>query len=302
MRRYRSFFWPAVLILVGLVALLVNTGQLPFDRLYRLLDLWPLILIVIGVELILRRRVHGTAGDVGTALIVILAIVFAAAYVTAVPSPSATHSFEASTDVGNLSRATLEIDVGAATVTLSGSSDLGSSLYHARVEYSGAKPRITLDHETGKLRIDQPSTNAFTFQSRRFVLNLELNPAIPWTITQNSGAATDTIKVPHLHLAALTLNTGAGRDEVTLGAPSGIVPIQVNGGSLTVRVHRPPATAVSVAVSGGAVTLSLDGRNRHAIGQAGDQSSGFGSAADGYRIQVNGGACNVTVDTAGESG
>ncbi len=40
--RYRSFFWPAVLILVGVVALLVNTGQIALDRLVLLTDLWPL--------------------------------------------------------------------------------------------------------------------------------------------------------------------------------------------------------------------------------------------------------------------
>ena len=38
MHRYRSFFWPAVLILAGVVALLVNTGALSADRLYQLLE------------------------------------------------------------------------------------------------------------------------------------------------------------------------------------------------------------------------------------------------------------------------
>jgi chromate transport protein ChrA len=84
--RYRSFFLPAVLILVGILALLVNTGQVPVDRLLQLLDLWPLILILIGADLVIRRTVHGTAGEVATAVILILAIVFAAAYVTVAPT------------------------------------------------------------------------------------------------------------------------------------------------------------------------------------------------------------------------
>src|SRR2546430_12459030 len=54
-----SFFWPAVLILVGILALLVNTGRIPIDRLLQLADLWPVILIVIGLEIIIRRSVHG---------------------------------------------------------------------------------------------------------------------------------------------------------------------------------------------------------------------------------------------------
>jgi len=47
-RRYRSYFWPAVLILIGLVALLVNAGVISTDRLALLANLWPVILIVIG--------------------------------------------------------------------------------------------------------------------------------------------------------------------------------------------------------------------------------------------------------------
>src|SRR6058998_1588803 len=108
--RYRSFFWPAILILGGVVALLVNTGQIPVDRLYQLVNLWPLVLVVIGLELIIRRTVHGLAGDVA-----------AAAYVTVGPNPSATHAFDAATPAGDLTEATLEIDAGASTVTLSGS-------------------------------------------------------------------------------------------------------------------------------------------------------------------------------------
>src|SRR3989442_974343 len=85
--RYRSFFWPAILILGGVVALLVNTGQIPVDRLYQLVNLWPVVLVVIGLELIIRRTVHGLTGDVAAALIVLIAVVGAAAYVTVGPPP-----------------------------------------------------------------------------------------------------------------------------------------------------------------------------------------------------------------------
>ncbi len=59
MNRYRSFFWPGVLILAGVIALLVNTGVLPADRLWELIALWPLILVVIGLEIIVRRTRRG---------------------------------------------------------------------------------------------------------------------------------------------------------------------------------------------------------------------------------------------------
>src|SRR5947209_109275 len=225
--RYRSFFWPAVLILVGVVALLVNTGQISLDRLVLLTDLWPLILIVVGIELIVRRSVHGTTGDIAAALIIVLAIVGAAVYVAIAPNPVATQSMTASGEVGGLSEASADTSAGAATITIS---------------------------------------------------------------------------LPQVHATGVTISTGASRDDITLGTPSGSVPVEVNGGALRVNVHRPRGTAASVSVSGGAVTLRADGRDQHGIGDLKYESDGFSSAPSGYRVEVNGGACTVTLDTSTPSG
>ena len=73
MRDYRGVFWPAVLILVGVVALLANAGLISTDRLSLFADMWPLILIVIGLEMIARRRLQGAAADLAAVLIVVIA-------------------------------------------------------------------------------------------------------------------------------------------------------------------------------------------------------------------------------------
>ena len=296
---YRSFFWPAVLILAGILALLVNTGAIPVDRLYQLIDLWPLVLIVIGLELIVRRSVHGMAGDVAAALIVLVAVGGAVAYVAATPNPYATRTMDASGSAAGLEAGALEIDAGAATIDMSGA-NLGSDLYRAHIEYSGPAPKVELDQSTGRLKISQPSDGFFG--NRKFKLTLQLNVAVPWTVTENTGAATDTINLSQLHVGSLRLNTGASHEEITLGPLSGTVPVEINGGALTVHVRRPAGVETSVHVSGGAVNLTADGRSFHAIGSVDFTSDGFSAANDRYRITVNGGACTVTLDSTAPLG
>jgi len=178
-----------------------------------------------------------------------------------------------------------------------GDSSLGSDLYKAHIEYSGPKPTITFDKSTGDVRISQEGGFAF-FGNRRVVLDVQINPAVTWGIDINSGAATDTLKLGAIRVTSIELNTGASREEITLGPPKGMVQITINGGALTVHVHRPNGIAASAQVSGGAVNLTGDGRQARGIGSKSWQSDGFDTAADGYRIEVNGGASNVTVDTA----
>ena len=296
-RRYRGFFWPALLILAGIVALLVNTGRISVDRVYDLVNLWPLILVVIGLELIIRRTVHGAAGDVAAALVVLIAIVGAAAYVTVGPSPSATRTLDASSPVGDVTEATLEIDAGASELMVSAGTDVRADLYQAHIEYSGTKPSVDVDTARRSVKISQANNNFSLFQSRRFTANVQLNSGVAWAIKLNSGATTTTINLPELHVTSISINSGAGRDDLTLGPASGVVPVEINGGALTVNVHRPPGTYASISVSGGALSLAADGQSFHAVGKISYQTTPLGS--DRYEIHINGGACTVTLDAPG---
>jgi hypothetical protein len=236
---------------------------------------------------------------VAAVLIVLLAAGGAIAYIALAPNPTTSGKVDSHAPLGNLDHASLEIDAGAANITVTGTSSLEGDLYHATISYSGSKPEINLDRSDGSLTISQGNTGFGVFQTRRFTLDLQINSSIPWTITSNGGASTETFNLASVPLKSMDINTGASRQDITLGPPSGVVPITINGGALTVNLHRLAGAGLSVSVSGGAVSLDFDGRQHHAIGSADDSS---GSGADMYRVEVSGGACTVKVDTAAVPG
>jgi Domain of unknown function (DUF5668) len=295
--RNRSFFWPAILILIGVLALLAQTGAISGGRLLRLADLWPLILIGIGLELMNRRVLQGPRRDLATALIVLLAAGGAVAYVAVRgPVSDTTQTMDTSDAVGSLNQATLEVDAGLATMTVEGSNALGSDLYRAHIEYAGAKPAISLDRSTGNLRIFKNDDFAF-FASRRFVLDLQLNSAVAWNVTANTGSTNDTLNLSAVKVGSITLNAGASRTDITLGKPTGIVRVSVDGGAITLHLHRPIGSEAFVHVSGGAVNLNADGRHLNGVGDESWQSAGYDGAADAYQVEISGGASTVTLDT-----
>src|SRR5487761_707431 len=93
---------------------------------------WPVLLIVIGLELIVRRTAHGMAVDIATVLILLIAGLGAIGYVAAGPPiPAGTHTLTASDPVGTLGAASLDLEVGAADLTVVGDSALGADLFKA---------------------------------------------------------------------------------------------------------------------------------------------------------------------------
>jgi len=295
---YRGLFWPAVLILFGILALLVNTNVIPADRLYRLADLWPVLLVVVGLLILVRRTaMPAPAATIAAALIVLLAVAGAAAYVAAGP-PLGNGTLDSSQPVGLLDHANLEVDAGGANITISGDNSIGDDLYEAHINYSGRVPTVSFDRSSGELRISQ-NGGGFQFPSQRFTLNLKLRP-IAWGITINAGGTNDKLDLTDVPVKSIDLNTGGSSEDITLGPPHGSVPISVNGGGLTVHLHRPSDAAASVKVSGAGVSLTFDGRHHGGIGSVEDSTGSGGS--DRYDVEISGGGCNVTMDTKTPSG
>ncbi len=299
--RFGGLIWPAVLIVIGGVALLVNTNLIATDRLYRLGDLWPLLLIVIGLELfVMRTPLPANTATIAAVLILLVAAGGTIAYVAAGPAvPTGTHATDRSAPLGKTDKGSVEINVGGATLKITGG-DIGGDLFRAHIDYSGPPPGVSVDTSTGHVEISQNS-GFHLFGPQHFVLNLKLATSIPWSVAVHSGAASDTYDFPDVQLTSLEDDTGASREDISLGAPKGDVPVTINGGALTVNLHRPGNTAASVDVSGGAVTLNFDGHQQRAVGSVSASSTGDGQGGDMFTVRINGGACTVSMDTGGGS-
>ena len=58
-RRGRSWFGAAALIAIGVVGLVANFDLLPPQVLEQMWKLWPVIPLLIGISILMRRRTEG---------------------------------------------------------------------------------------------------------------------------------------------------------------------------------------------------------------------------------------------------
>ncbi len=77
--KQRSLFWPFVMIATGFVWLMVNLGNIPSENLWALTQIWPYLLMALGVGLIVRSfwRFGGILFSGLIVLAAVLAIFFA---------------------------------------------------------------------------------------------------------------------------------------------------------------------------------------------------------------------------------
>jgi len=296
---YARSFWAIALIAIGALALMGNLGYLNGWQLDRLGELWPLILVLIGVEILITRSLPRQTGATLGAVVAILAVLGATLYVGFGPSPPVgTVGSSASAAIGNLEQATLDLNVGGATVTINTDVATGQ-LYNASFHANSADRTVaTVNRSTGVVRIELPNRTFLFGPSGGRTIDLSLSDQIPWGITINGGATQQTLDLSNLKLSRLSMNGGAQQIALILPPANGIVPIELNGGAANLTVHRPAGTEASLTMSGGVNDFTADGNHQASLaGQMNWQSSGYAGATKEYNIQVSGGANHVTIDT-----
>lgn len=259
--RSGSAFWGAVLVLLGIVFLLANTGVLNnvnWDY------VWPVLLIAVGVWLILAR-----IGPGGT-----------------------NASLDSAEPREGLQKARLEVAVGAGQVDVR-SAQLGDELYRLHLDHAGQSPQIKFDRSTGTVSVSQRFD--WFIGARRLHLDAQINDALSLDLSCATGAIRGTFDLASITLTSFDCQTGASRIDLSLGAPKGVVPLRIQGGGLTVDVVRPAGAAMKVNASGGAVQLRADGSRQDGVGSRAWSSSGAEAAADRYELSISGGAVTVNV-------
>ncbi len=257
-----SFFWPVILIGAGAILLLRNLGILQDFDLNILLRLWPLVLVVIGLDMILGRR-FPWAG----ALIGLLTIGAAILFLYYAPSmginPSAGIKTEVlSTPLGNTDRVEYILNTSYEPVTISSLSD-SSDLFHATIVHRD-HINFNVTGDTEKLiTLSETSTADRWFNLDLGVTGLKwdigLAPGVLSVINLDGGSGTLKIDLEDIALESLNANLGSGSSNFKLPVSTTAYTVDIDSGSGAVTMAMPDDTDLTLTISSssGAITLQV---------------------------------------------
>ncbi|GAA2705459.1 hypothetical protein [Actinoplanes palleronii] len=150
--------------------------------------------------------------------------------------------------------------VDSATLVQLSAADLGDDLFRvSTASDSGLTPSADQDGDAVKLRLRSDGSGGSA------AVTITLNSAVRWTLRVDGGVAHSRIDLTGADLAAVDLNGGASRIDLTLPEPHGLMPVRMTGGVDQFLVNLAGSTPVRVRVQSGAGQVTLDGSTHKGI-------------------------------------
>ena len=307
----RSLSWPLLLITIGIVFLLVNFGFIPGVTALQLLNLWPLLLILAGVDIALGRRWPLAAIGIDVAVIALGLALLATQPTMFAGSPffivNGGTPGERDVSVARQSATSLSLDIngGAGRFRVSGGStslveahsandDL--RLRRADFDKGGAHADVRID-QSGNRRVGTAGVDVETRIANDVATELQVN----------GGAGEFVIDLSDVIISSAELNVGAASLTITLPKPSlsqtpaaggaqptGNISVEINAGASNITIGVPDGVEARVTTTGALLTLHSS-NTRMTVSGGSAETAGYGSAQARVSVKVTAGASSVTI-------
>lgn len=240
------------IILIGLgVIFLLNTfgviSGFNWDLLFRF---WPVLIILIGLNLIFKETPLWWFSTV----IFVLGVIALFIINPEIPY-TRHHSYQFMEDGDALrynmpikdpiNELAIDLNIGAGRLLLDSVND-GNNLYELDIDRRGRRPEIDYftEGETGYLKIRQSRGMHMSSIMKRTHWQLHLNPGFIHRIDINTGAGEFELDFNDLKIKNLEINSGAAKLTIYMG--SVVENVKLNMGAGNVKLYVPKGRAVSI--------------------------------------------------------
>ncbi len=301
--------WGIVLIGIGLLFLLNTMGVIRHFNWGLLLHLWPVIIIIIGFNIILKNTplwwltpVIFILGIIGLFLISNGNGYYSYNYDYNFSPPltnRSTNTYRSETEISpDIEMMDVELNFSAGRLILDSTRD-EKNLYEARLSSKNSNPRFDYSYDknenVGYLSIKQAekSNDWFNFSGRND-WKLYLTRNIPLKIKVNAGAGDFNFNLDELKVEELIINSGAGDLEIDLGEYTNY--LVLNSAAANVDLNIPDNRALSIRTEG---LISNNNFIDKGLIKKGDnlyQTENYQNSTNKLNIEINSPASNIDLN------
>jgi len=308
--KFKHIFWPVLLIGIGLLFILNNTGVINFS--WRMLwNLWPLILIFWGIAILPMR-------DLYKSIAAILVLAFTLTFFNRItddgpwdwihidrPHHSGwnwdddddTNTEYSEQDLtvpfdSNMTQGVLKLEAAAGNFVISGMTseylsfrkkgDIGN--YSLTTEDLEGTKTIKLSLEEGHVRTNMKHNK----------VEIGLNEKPSWDLDFEVGAADMELDLRNYKVGKVNLDAGASAIEVVLGEKSPLTRLSLNAGASSIQVKVPASSGCQIKSESFMISREFKGFTKK--GDRTYETPGFETAANKIYIDVETAVSKIKVD------
>jgi hypothetical protein len=293
----RGLFWPLLLITIGLVFLLVNFGFIPGVTALSLLNLWPLLLVLAGVDIAIGRRWPIAALGIDVAVIA-MGLALLATQPTFIGGPF----FIIGDGIGGerdvtvqrqgVTSLSLDLNGGAGRFHVSGGSTALVEAHSANEDLRLRRSDIDRGGAHASVRIDQSGPRRVG--STTIDVDARIASDVGTDLQVDGGAGEFVIDLRDVKVTNADINVGAAQLTLTLPKPTAAVTIDVNAGASSIIIEVPDGVEAQITTKGALLTLRSSNARVTASSNSAE-TSGYASATARVTVRVTAGVSSVTI-------
>ncbi len=296
-RNRPSLIGPLILITIGILFLLANLGMLPLTFWEIAARFWPLILVLVGLEIIFgRRSMLGALVVVVLWLALIGGVFWLATTGSGVLPTSAAATEQIAQPLGDIKSGSVDLNIGFATTNVTALAVDATDLMKGTFAHNEGV-RIVKTYNTagseGRLGLRGEGADFVMFDSRNSRWDIGLNPTVPIALNVNGGVGRVNLDLAALNVTALNVDGGVGTIVATT-PKSGTTTMRIKGGVGSATITIPDGVAARIRVNGGLGGVRVNESRFPKFGDA-YQSADYVTAANKIDIAVDGGVGSIDI-------
>ncbi len=291
-------FWPIILIGVGSILLLSNLGVITGNPWATVFQLWPVLLIALGLEILFGGATGWRA--IVSALLglgLVAGILWVLVAQPALPGLSFNSNLQKTTishPISGIESATADLSFGAGSNHLYAIGDSDNLIEGTLQTYNPPVFEVNQSGDHANIRLEAGTTTFYIPPfSPEEKWEVGLNSAVTYQVNLNIGVGQSKIDMSKLLLSGGNVSGGVGATEMWL-PNKGVFTLNVNGGVGELRLYVPHNMAVRAEVNGGLGAFHGMPRLQQ-VSEDVYQTEGFSSAENAVTLTINGGVGAITL-------
>ncbi len=243
--RFGTFLIATLLVLTGVATFMLNLGYGSWQMIMQASELWPILLILLGLSLFWGGRIPGWI-----ALVLVVVLVGGLIYMFLETPGLLADRYDTEVTIGRqqypgLSNATANIAFGGGKLIMG--TDTPEWL---QGQFDGPGASSAVDVRNGNLAVvlQNPKGHFINLTDKHW--NIQLSPDLTWDLEIDAGALEGQLDFTHVPLKEIDLQVGAGDVNLTLGDNGQRTRVEADAGAAKLTLRVIGDTGVSVDFDG----------------------------------------------------